>query len=1338
MSSPEHADPIDRRPLQPLPQTQESIAVGPQQPAPQQASPTRRQPPPSHDIGHGSGRGLLQASSSFRRLAPAPSTGRGGPAPTGIPRASTTGRLSAIFRTHREDLTPEGRRARERRETASREHRVQRRHGEQPSATPPSEAFLTQRQSLPPQQQEQDLALAAAAGDGPGDDEGWFECEICGCRRSNRLRSNEQPTMCCYCASVDQDPWGRDALAICPRCLQEFPQVEFEPYEEEVRDYCRRCWRQDGDAEDANDDGYTPGSGGRLSSNFSITPQPLGRRGPLPGAVSLRHQPPEYEAPNVASPHMLRAEPPFDNNLDAPAIHPDDAQLIKNAEARLLAESEMELCPRCKHKWFDMQLHADGVCHLCHNADDNKGPGMPDFYSSENSMHLGYVPDDLPELTQTEEQLIARVHIFIDVKLIRGQQYKYSKHCVSFLRDTGSLFSQLPRLPKEVDIIVLRPKKISNNAHAIRTFRREMTVRRAVVEKWLRFLIQNHPGYRDLQIDYERLAQLPEDGDVGDQVTILDVDDVEPQAMEQALSGEGAQEVDDEDDAFEEVAAAPNTIGAHADLHRLRAQLAGGGQENPEQPPVRAVPREGANAPARNFIELPGIRSTPLIDFNQRVALISLAMPSLMPRAEGEFTNPRPRECSWKKWLQHALMHEDGRFATHSRFLFVAFNTYMRAEVNKKSNYFVSKPGATTFNTIDELKDALADDSPRAQAIINSIVRSSDKLKGTRPFWNNARNELQAQCHALKCPHIFLTFSAADLHWESLARVMPGYEEWKTADDNGKRKIAMKNLKDNPQIAAWHFYRRFKIFFEEYLTPKFGIVAWWFRFEWQGRGSTHCHGLYWLGGAGAGGPPTPPNEGFVEQLQKDEFLNFWGLHVQAWNPEPGRQLPPQEDNPLKAVMGEDVTFSLLSRIANRVQKHNCTEAYCLRKFKGMDGRMSDKKVCRFYYERLCHETAVLTKKLSADGVKDPPWEVYDGARNDGRINNYARGVLLGWMANIDSAPCTSLRAVINYIAKYCSKAETQTQPYKDMMRELIPKVSHAKPMVSLVAKTMNKLLAERDWPAMEVAHHLFDLPLVESSHVFVRVDCRHPDRLQQQAMVEGEELREYQLKYGKYCTRPDNLEDATFFDFLTRIEHGGKKDRWHYLTANAKPRIPVYFPRYKSERDSDQYEDFARMKLTLNHPHRSVDELYVVEDAPFATYAEAYAACKEVHEGMHDDDFYGETAPEAEEEGFEEEPQAEQEALNDADWQVLAGQLPNRDPDTEDIELLGNREIDRAYDWSPHVGKYPELWGQSRTYWKDRRAENPLPEEEPLELSLGAVDKLNAQQRLMHDTIVGH
>jgi uncharacterized protein DUF6570 len=50
---------------------------------------------------------------------------------------------------------------------------------------------------------------------------------------------------------------------------------------------------------------------------------------------------------------------------------------------------------------------------------------------------------DLPVFTQFEEMLIARV----EVRQVRGQQYKYSGHVVNFLRNTGKIYDKLPLLP---------------------------------------------------------------------------------------------------------------------------------------------------------------------------------------------------------------------------------------------------------------------------------------------------------------------------------------------------------------------------------------------------------------------------------------------------------------------------------------------------------------------------------------------------------------------------------------------------------------------------------------------------------------------------------------------------------------------------------------------------------------------------------------------------------------------------------------------------------------------------------------------------------------------------
>ena len=94
--------------------------------------------------------------------------------------------------------------------------------------------------------------------------------------------------------------------------------------------------------------------------------------------------------------------------------------------------------------------------------------------------------------------------------------------------------------------------------------------------------------------------------------------------------------------------------------------------------------------------------------------------------------------------------------------------------------------------------------------------------------------------------HLFVPFSAADLHWDDLMRHLPRYEDWKTAYTTERMRIASINLRDNPHIAAQWFYIRFDVFRDMVLRPRFAIVNYWDRFEWQGRGSSHNHALYWM------------------------------------------------------------------------------------------------------------------------------------------------------------------------------------------------------------------------------------------------------------------------------------------------------------------------------------------------------------------------------------------------------------------------------------------------------------------------------------------------------------
>src|ERR1700722_4315034 len=59
----------------------------------------------------------------------------------------------------------------------------------------------------------------------------------------------------------------------------------------------------------------------------------------------------------------------------------------------------------------------------------------------------------------------------------------------------------------------------------------------------------------------------------------------------------------------------------------------------------------------------------------------------------------------------------------------------------------------------------------------------------------------------------------------------------------GSVKQNHQNVVNNPQIVAWFFNKRFEIFFNDVLVKHWDLEDWWYRYEWQHRGSAHVHGI---------------------------------------------------------------------------------------------------------------------------------------------------------------------------------------------------------------------------------------------------------------------------------------------------------------------------------------------------------------------------------------------------------------------------------------------------------------------------------------------------------------
>jgi hypothetical protein len=142
--------------------------------------------------------------------------------------------------------------------------------------------------------------------------------------------------------------------------------------------------------------------------------------------------------PNYPAPYNSTAENPL-IPFQQTAISTNDIHLMQDFHTAL-NKSKMEFYFRYQEYWFNMDLSAEGVCRKCRIKDDKKAPDEPFFYSAENHLDFGPVPNYLPELSQTEQMMISRVHTFTQVRQVRGAQYRYKGHCVNFARNIAKVF----------------------------------------------------------------------------------------------------------------------------------------------------------------------------------------------------------------------------------------------------------------------------------------------------------------------------------------------------------------------------------------------------------------------------------------------------------------------------------------------------------------------------------------------------------------------------------------------------------------------------------------------------------------------------------------------------------------------------------------------------------------------------------------------------------------------------------------------------------------------------------------------------------------------------------
>ena len=159
-----------------------------------------------------------------------------------------------------------------------------------------------------------------------------------------------------------------------------------------------------------------------------------------------------------------------------------------------------------------------------------------------------------------EEMLISAIMPIMSIYRLPLGQYGYTGHVINLPQDVISFAHSLPRLPSELDVLIVRKEKEQSH--------QDFKVRRAVVHEALEWLLQNNKYYRANQVHLNQdvLQQLPENGDVSE-LTLLQ--------LEESAAAEEQEQPSQEDlyGAHLPSSFVPNAVQQHTEQETVRQSI---------------------------------------------------------------------------------------------------------------------------------------------------------------------------------------------------------------------------------------------------------------------------------------------------------------------------------------------------------------------------------------------------------------------------------------------------------------------------------------------------------------------------------------------------------------------------------------------------------------------------------------------------------------------------------------------------------------------------------------------------------------------------------------------
>ena len=313
----------------------------------------------------------------------------------------------------------------------------------------------------------------------------------------------------------------------------------------------------------------------------------------------------------------------------------------------------------------------------------------------------------------------------------RGGQRAYKGHVITLPQDVQQLADILPRCPKDLPVIIFTINGKDNNSS-------DFVVRHKKVEDALNWLTgekenggHNNPLYKNVKINRQTLANLPEHGVLSD-VTRVECRDstIENENVE---IDTGPVNFEDDEEVYNSQTEMGTFVPTNVDTKT---------EEEKDRVFLNVQQQYNCN-----------IGNEPLNEFNCQF-LASMAFLTLFPDGKGDLTNnavlsdtSNTTTQSFAAKLNHLIKFSENidkkwvyRFVSHPRFAYWAHNILYRRRILAQGNFFLKQSPLEANLTINDLKEMLHSQS--YDLLTSKLMHYAKNVSGTNAYWNCAKDDL--------------------------------------------------------------------------------------------------------------------------------------------------------------------------------------------------------------------------------------------------------------------------------------------------------------------------------------------------------------------------------------------------------------------------------------------------------------------------------------------------------------------------------------------------------------------------------------------------------------------